>query len=139
MINRPRRLATLAASAVAAVTATVLTTTGAGAAGAVQVYPLDGGATTVVLLDHAETVAASRIGAGNVINQLFGNDRWGVTLEQGSRYANSWYYRPDKGRQWSNVTGQQVIAEAAAHPGGRVALGFTPSTPAHPLWVQQVW
>ena len=112
---------------------------GAGTAGAVDITPYNQGRSTAVILTHAETVTAAQVGAGNVINAVLGNDRWGVTLESGSRYEKGDYYRPDKRQQWNNVTGQQVIAEAAAHPGGRVALGITPSSPSYPLWVQQVW
>ena len=136
-MSRTRIIA--AAAAALAIGAGAVVVGGTGSAAAADVFPVDNGRTTIVYLTHAETVTAAQIGAGNVINALLGNDRWAVTLEQGSRYAGSWYYRPDKGRVWSNVTGQQVVAEAAAHPSGRVALGITPSVPAHPLWVQQVW
>ncbi len=112
---------------------------GAGSAGAVDIHPLNGGRTTAIILTHAETVAAAQIGAGNVINAVLGNDRWKVTLADGSRYNGGNYFRPDKQRIWNNVTGQQLVAEAAAHPGGRVALGITPTDPNYPLWVQQVW
>ncbi|SIR94694.1 hypothetical protein [Williamsia sterculiae] len=112
---------------------------GTGAANAADIYPTNHGQTTVVLLDHAETVAAAQVGAGNVINAVLGNDRWRVTLESGSRYSKGDYYRPGKHQVWNNVTGQQVVSEAAAHSGGRVAFGITPSDPSYPLWVQQVW
>ncbi|GAA1463286.1 hypothetical protein [Williamsia maris] len=125
------------AAAALAITAAAITTPAA--ANAADVYSLNHSRTTVVYLTHAETVTAAQIGAGNVINAVLGDDHWSVTLESDSRYANRWYYRPDKRRVWNNITGQQLVAEAAAHPGGRVALGYTPSTPGHPLWVEQTW
>ncbi|MBE7156957.1 MAG: hypothetical protein INR62_00730 [Rhodospirillales bacterium] len=112
---------------------------GTGSAAAAEVFHVDNGRTTVVYLTHAETVTAAHVGAGNAINMLMGNDRWAVTLEQDSRYAEPRYYRPDKNRVSNNVTSQQIVAEAAAHPNGRVALGISPRESAHPLWVQQVW
>lgn len=127
---------------VAASTMAVLGTSlgmGGGPASAVDIRPLDNGRTTAIILTHAETVAAAQIGAGNLINVLLGNDRWRIALADGSRYARGDYYRPDKARTWNNVTGQQVVSEAAAHPGGRVALGITPADPSFPLWVQQLW
>ena len=136
-MSRTRTIAA-AAAAIAVGTGGALAA-GAGNATAVDIHPYNHGRSTAVILTHAETVTAAQIGAGNVINALLGNDRWIVTLERDSRYQNSWYYRPDKRQTWSNVTGQQVVAEAAAHPGGRVALGITPSNPTYPLWVQQVW
>ena len=73
----------------------------------------------VIELSHADTVTAANLGAGHVINAVLGNDYWGVILEDDSRYQAGSYYRPSKRRTWNNVTGHQVIAEAAAHPGGR--------------------
>ncbi|WP_207844053.1 hypothetical protein [Williamsia soli] len=93
----------------------------------------------VITLTHEETVAAAQVGAGNVINAILGNDHWRVTLDSDSKYKGGSYYRPDKGRTWSNVTGQQVIAEAAAHRGGYVVLGVFPDNPDMPLWVAQAW
>lgn len=92
----------------------------------------------VITLTHEETVAASQVGAGHVINAVLGNDHWGVILEEDSKHRGT-YYRPDKARIWSNVTGQQVISEAAAHRGGRVVLGVYPNNPDIPLWVMQDW
>jgi hypothetical protein len=93
----------------------------------------------VITLTHEETVAAAQVGAGNVINAVLGNDHWRVTLDSDSKYAGGSYYRPDKGRTWSNVTGQQVISEAAAHRNGYVVLGVFPDNPDMPLWVAQAW
>ncbi|MEU3475840.1 hypothetical protein [Rhodococcus sp. NPDC006774] len=93
----------------------------------------------VITLTHEETVAASQVGAGHVINAVLGNDHWRVTLDEDSRYKGGSYYRPDKARMWSNVTGQQVISEAAAHRGGYVVLGVFPDNPDMPLWVAQAW
>lgn len=97
----------------------------------------------IIELSHADTVAAAQLGAGHVINAVLGNDNWGVILEDDSRYQNSFYYRPSKRRMWSNVTGQQVIAEAAAHRNGRVVLAVyvdrTKSLGSMPMWVQQLW
>lgn len=93
----------------------------------------------VITLTHEETVAAAQVGAGHVINAVLGNDHWGVTLAEGSKYEGGSYYRPDKGQTWSNVTGQQVISEAAAHRNGYVVLGVLPNDPDVPLWVAQAW
>ncbi|GAA1458406.1 MULTISPECIES: hypothetical protein [Williamsia] len=137
---RQSRISRIAVGAMVAAAAAAGTVMGGGApATAAQVYTVNHSRTSVVVLNHAETVAAAQVGAGHLINAVLGNDHWGVTLESDSRYSDRWYYRPDKGRAWNNVTGQQLVAEAAAHPGGRVALGYTPSIPDHPLWVQQLW
>ena len=97
----------------------------------------------IIELSHADTVTAAQLGAGHVINAVLGNDNWGVILEDDSRYQGGSYYRPSKRRMWSNVTGQQVISEAAAHPGGRVVLAVyadrSKSLGGQPLWVQQIW
>ena len=97
----------------------------------------------VIELSHADTVAAAHLGAGRVINAVLGNDYWGVILETDSRYRAGAYYRPDKAASWNDVTGHQVISEAAAHPGGRVVIAVyvdrTKSLNGHPLWIQQVW
>lgn len=97
----------------------------------------------VIELSHADTVAAAHLGAGRVINAVLGNDYWGVILETDSRYRGGAYYRPDKAASWNDVTGHQVISEAAAHPGGRVVIAVyvdrTKSLNGHPLWIQQVW
>lgn len=93
----------------------------------------------VITLTHEETVAAAQVGAGNVINAILGNDHWRVTLDADSKYKGGSYYRPDKGRTWSDVTGQQVISEAAAHRNGYVVLGVFPDNPDMPLWVAQAW
>ncbi|MCZ4537991.1 hypothetical protein O4159_21535 [Gordonia terrae] len=97
----------------------------------------------VIELSHADTVAAAHLGAGRVINALLGNDYWGVILETDSRYRARAYYRPDKAASWNDVTGHQVISEAAAHPGGRVVIAVyidrTKSLNGHPLWIEQVW
>lgn len=97
----------------------------------------------IIELSHADTVTAAQLGAGHVINAVLGNDNWGVILEDDSRYRAGSYYRPSKRTTWNNVTGQQVIAEAAAHPGGRVVLAVyvdrTKSLGGQPLWVQQIW
>lgn len=70
---------------------------------------------------------------------MLGNNRWGVLLEDGSKYHAGSDDLPMRARSWNNVTGQQVIAEAAAHPGGRVVLGLFPPNPALRLWVMQDW
>lgn len=93
----------------------------------------------VITLTHEETVAASQVGAGHVINAVLGNDHWRVTLDEDSKYTGGSYYRPDKARTWNNVTGQQVIAEAASHRNGYVAFGVFPDNPDMPLWVAQAW
>lgn len=94
----------------------------------------------VVELNHAETVTAAQIGAGNVINAVLGNDHWKVGLETGSKYQDGAYYRPDKARTWNNVTGQQVVHEAASHPNGTITLGvFYGDSDTEPLWVIQDW
>ncbi|MBA4024358.1 MAG: hypothetical protein C0482_18545 [Gordonia sp.] len=112
---------------------------GAGPASAAKVYPTADNQVLIVELTHEETVAASQVGAGNVINAVLGNDHWGVILETDSRYQGDSYFRPEKARTWSNVTGQQVVSEAAAHRGGRVVFGVYPQTPDVPLWVMQDW
>ena len=125
---------------------TVLTATGgasvaASNASAAQVYlsPAYQERVLIVELTHAETVTASQVGAGRLINIVLGNDRWGVLLEDGSKYRSTGDDRPVRARAWNTVTGQQVIAEAAAHPGGRVVLGVFPQNPSLPLWVMQDW
>lgn len=133
------RTRTIAATATATAVIGGSLVAGTGTAGAVDIHPQNGGRTTAIILTHAETVTAAQIGAGNVINAVLGNDRWQVTLAAGSRYNGGDYYRPDKARIWNNVTGQQLVEETAAHPGGHVALGVTPTNPSYPLWVQQVW
>lgn len=110
---------------------------GAAPASAATVHEIQG--VWVITLSHEETVAASQVGAGNVINAVLGNDHWRVSLKTNSKYAGGGYYRPDKGRMWSNVTGQQVISEAAAHRSGYVVLGVFPDNPDMPLWVAQAW
>ena len=67
----------------------------------------------------------------------------GAVVEHDSRYQAGSYYRPSKRTTWNNVTGHQVIAEAAAHRNGRVVLAVyvdrSKSVHGMPLWVQQIW
>ncbi|MDY6811060.1 MAG: hypothetical protein SW127_18955 [Actinomycetota bacterium] len=110
---------------------------------AARIIPTAQPGVTVIELSHADTVSAAHLGAGQVINTVVGTDNWGVILEENSRSQAGSYYRPDKHRTWNDVTGQQVISEAAAHPGGRVVLAvYTDSSLSRygqPLWVQQIW
>ncbi|WP_155976683.1 hypothetical protein [Nocardia sp. 348MFTsu5.1] len=124
-------------AALGVISGSVITTSNASAA---QVYlsPMFRDRVVIIELTHSETVAAAQIGAGNVINAVLGNNRWGVLLEDGSKYRG-----PDDlpvlARSWNTVTGQQVIAEAASHPSGRVVFGVFPDNPTLPLWVMQDW
>ncbi|MBP1162008.1 hypothetical protein [Rhodococcus sp. PvR099] len=63
------------------------------------------------VLDPSETRVAADIQAGNVINAVFG-DRWTVGLDPKSVWNTG---------EWTPVTGDQFIDEAASH-GGRVAV-----------------
>lgn len=132
------RFAVAAATALTVAGGVTLATSNASAA---QVYlsPIYQDRVLIVELTHTETVAATQVGAGHLINIVLGNDRWGVLLEDGSKYRGAGDDRPERARPWNTVTGQQVIAEAAAHPGGRVVLGVFPDKPSLPLWVMQDW
>ncbi|HEY9314974.1 hypothetical protein [Williamsia sp.] len=92
-----------------------------------------------VELNHDETVLAAQVGVGNVIDSVLGNDNWSVALENDSKYQDDWYYRADKAQIWNNVTGQQVIAEAASRPNGTVTVGVYYDGEPMPLWVDQDW
>lgn len=127
------------AGSVAAATIAVGGGLAVGAAPAHAAHVQDNGGVWIITLTHEETAAAAQVGAGHVINAVLGNDHWGVILEGNSKYQGASYYRPEKARTWSNVTGQQVIAEAAAHRDGRVVLGVFPQNPDVPLWVMQDW
>ena len=84
----------------------------AGAGSASAATPVSGNGYVGVILDHHETVVASQINAGNLINAAFG-DAWTVGLPHDS----IWYTGA-----WTPVTGDQFVDEAASHPGGRVGL-----------------
>lgn len=133
---KPMTASLAAAATIAAGGALAITATPASAA---DVYTVDNNRIIVVDLNHAETVTAADIGAGNVINAILGNDHWSVGLHPESKYQADRYYRPDKATTWNNVTGQQVIAEAAANPRGHVTLAVAVDYPDNPLWVIQDW
>ena len=84
----------------------------AAAGSASAATPVSGNGYVGVILDHHETVVASQINAGNLINAAFG-DAWTVGLPHDS----IWYTGA-----WTPVTGDQFVDEAASHPGGRVGL-----------------
>lgn len=135
------RMKTTAASmaAVASMATIGALTISAAPAGAADAYVIEGTNILVVELNHAETVAAADIGAGNVINAVLGNDHWSVYLNADSKFAGQGYHRPDKATTWNDVTGAQVISEAAAKPNGSVIFAVLPDQPDKPLWVAQVW
>jgi hypothetical protein len=108
-------------------------------ASTVYLSPVYGNRVLIVELTHSETVLAAQLGAGHVINGVMGNDRWGPILDNDSAYRGANPPRPFRARAWNTVTGQQVIAEAASHPGGRVVFGVFPDNPDVPLWVMQDW
>ena len=84
----------------------------AGAGSASAATPISGDGYAGVILDHHETVIASQVNAGNLINAAFG-DRWTVDLPDDSIWNTG---------GWTPVTGDQFVDEAAAHSGGRVGL-----------------
>ncbi|ATI36514.1 hypothetical protein CPI83_30445 (plasmid) [Rhodococcus sp. H-CA8f] len=84
---------------------------GAGSASAAT--PVSGNGYVGVILDHNETVVASQINAGNLINLAFG-DAWTVGLPDDSIWST--------GGGWTPVTGDQLFDEAASHPDGTVGI-----------------
>ncbi|WCT05975.1 hypothetical protein [Rhodococcus qingshengii] len=75
--------------------------------------PVSGNGYVGVVLDHNETVVASEIDAGNLINLAFG-DAWTVGLPDDSIWST--------GGGWTPVTGDQLFDEAASHPNGTVGI-----------------
>lgn len=107
-MNRTHKI--LAAIAVpAAAGALVLGATGIASAAT----PVSGDGYVGVVLDHNETVVASQINAGNLINLAFG-DAWTVGLPDDSIWST--------GGGWTPVTGDQLFDEAASHPNGTVGI-----------------
>ncbi|MDE8648956.1 hypothetical protein PXH69_28695 [Rhodococcus qingshengii] len=84
---------------------------GAGSASAAT--PVSGNGYVGIILDHNETVVASQINAGNLINLAFG-DAWTVGLPDDSIWST--------GGGWTPVTGDQLFDEAASHPDGTVGI-----------------
>ncbi|WP_214514935.1 hypothetical protein [Rhodococcus sp. WY5] len=107
-MNRTHKI--LAAIAVPAA-AGALAVVAAGSASAAT--PVSGNGYVGVILDHNETVVASEINAGNLINLAFG-DAWTVGLPDASIWST--------GGGWTPVTGDQLFDEAASHPNGTVGI-----------------
>ncbi|WCT05877.1 hypothetical protein [Rhodococcus qingshengii] len=107
-MNRTRKI--LAAIAVPAA-AGALAVAAAGSASAAT--PVSGNGYVGVILDHHETVVASEINAGTLINAVFGDD-WTVGLPDDS------IWNTEGG--WTPVTGDQLFDEAASHPNGTVGI-----------------
>jgi len=115
------------AAAVAVGTAVV----GAGTASAMKPVQGDGG--TGVSLTHDETVSAAQLHVGALIDVVYGG-RWTASLGPGSKWEMGGAYTP--------VTGDQLVAEAAAHPDGRVAFGFADPTREmdhNGFWAVSAW
>ncbi|MGL4305493.1 MAG: hypothetical protein ACRCSF_05000 [Mycobacteriaceae bacterium] len=101
----------------------------AGNAAAIGVEPGQG--YVHLQLSHEETLLASQIGVGAVLDQVVPNDQWWVITEEDSLYQGI--------DGFIDVTGAQLIEEAAAHPGGYVILTFADPNQYTPLGVTQVW
>ena len=107
-------------------------------ASAAKAYILSSQHYVVIELNHAETLTASRIGVGRVIDATLGN-RVGAAPNTDSKYYDAYYERPANARDWNKATGQRVIAEAASHRDGRVIFAIDSTNPTTPLWILQEW
>ena len=124
-----------------AVTAGVAVAVAAGTAGSASaaqyVSTPTGG---VIWLTHAETVAAARSGLATYISTTPGvAEHVGVYMRPDSRYRQAPHRIPGKPGLFVTVRTQNLVAETAAHPTGRIGILINTRNPNVPVTVAQYW
>lgn len=117
-------------TAIAAGTIALGASLAVGAGSAAAITPWTGDGYIGVTLTHEETVLADQLRAGVLINVAFG-DNWLVSLPEDSIWHTG---------GWTPVTGEQFVAEAAAHPNGQIGIWLQdPNLYGQPLLAESIW
>ncbi|WP_439030883.1 hypothetical protein [Gordonia terrae] len=122
-----------AVAAIAAASAGI--TGGAGSAHAVEVK--QDNRYTVLWLTHAETRHAADIGLVRFLDQPGIIEHTTVKVRADSQFQH--LRTTEGGRHYFHVSKQQLVAEAAARPGGRIGVYLNRTQPNQPLGITQYW
>ena len=122
-----------AAAALAAASAGI--TSGAGSAHAVEVQ--QDNRYTLLWLTHAETRQAADMGLVRFLDQPGIIEHTSVIVRADSQFQ---YLRTNEGgRRYFHGSKQQLVAEAAARPGGRIGVYLDRTQPNRPIGITQYW
>ncbi|MDT0223840.1 hypothetical protein [Gordonia sp. AC31] len=122
-----------AAAAIAAASAGVAG--GAGSAHAVEIQ--QDNRFTVLWLTHAETRQAADMGLVHFLDQPGIIEHTKVTVRADSHL--NYLTTSEGGRHLFHGSKQQLVAEAAARPGGRIGVYLDRTLPNRPLGIVQYW
>ncbi len=122
-----------AAAAIAAASAGI--TGGAGSAHAVEIQQHN--RYTVLWLTHAETRQAADMGLVRFLDQPGIIEHTSVIVRADSQFQH--LRTSEGGRRYFHGSKQQLVAEAAAHPGGRIGVYLDRAQPNRPVGITQYW